>query len=110
MTANEVRTLFNHKAACWQSKYGQTGSLNSRLERFRVRLSELCPPPDRVLDFGCGTGEMATAIEGIGYRVAACDIAERMIEVARRARYQGFRHPKASPYEDDRATLRVVIN
>ena len=85
MTANDVRTLFNHKAACWQSKYGQTGSLNSRLERFTARLSELCPPPARVLDFGCGTGEMATAIERTGYRAVACDIAERMIEVARAA-------------------------
>ena len=84
-TANEVRTLFNHKAAGWQRKYGQTGSLNPRLERFTARLSQLCPPPARVLDFGCGTGEMATAIERIGYGATACDIAERMIEVARAA-------------------------
>lgn len=84
MTANQVRTHFNHKAARWRSKYGQAGSLNSRLERFTVRLSQLCPPPGRVLDFGCGTGEIAAAIEEMGYRVAACDIAEKMIEIARR--------------------------
>jgi len=82
-TTNDVRTLFNHKAGSWQSKYGRTGKLNSRLERFTMRLSELSPPPARILDFGCGTGEMAAAIGRMGYQVTACDIAERMIEVAR---------------------------
>jgi 2-polyprenyl-6-hydroxyphenyl methylase/3-demethylubiquinone-9 3-methyltransferase len=81
----DVRTLFNDKAGSWQRKYGQNGKLSSRLERFMARLSELSPPPARILDFGCGTGEMAAAIVGMGYEVAACDIAERMIEVARSA-------------------------
>lgn len=85
LTVNEVRALFNLKAGCWQSKYGLKGKLNSRLERFMTRLSELAPPPARILDFGCGTGDMAAAMEGMGYRVAACDIAERMIGAARGA-------------------------
>jgi ubiquinone/menaquinone biosynthesis C-methylase UbiE len=82
-TGEDVRTLFNLKAGSWQSKYGRSGKLNARLERFTARLAELSPPPATILDFGCGTGDMAAAIDGMGYRVAACDIAERMIEVAR---------------------------
>jgi SAM-dependent methyltransferase len=84
-TNDDVRTLFNQKAGYWRSKYGPNGKLNSRLERFMARLFELSPPPARILDFGCGTGEMAAAIVGMGYRVAACEIAERMIDVARSA-------------------------
>jgi ubiquinone/menaquinone biosynthesis C-methylase UbiE len=81
--ADDVRTLFNHKAHCWQSKYGPRGKLDSRVEQFTVRLSELCVPPSDILDLGCGTGEIAAAIGQMGYQVTACDFAEEMIEIAR---------------------------
>ena len=81
--ANDVRTLFNHKARSWHSKYGPRGRLNSRVEQFTLRLSELCLPPGNILDLGCGTGEIAAAIGQMGYQVTACDIAEEMIDIAR---------------------------
>jgi ubiquinone/menaquinone biosynthesis C-methylase UbiE len=81
--ANDVRTLFNHKARCWRGKYGPSGKLNSRVEQFTVRLSELCLPPSNILDLGCGTGEIAAAIGQMGYQVTACDFAEGMIDIAR---------------------------
>jgi ubiquinone/menaquinone biosynthesis C-methylase UbiE len=81
--ANDVRILFNHKARSWQSKYDPSGRLNSRVEQFTVRLSELCLPPGNILDLGCGTGEIAAAIGQMGYQVTACDIAEEMIDIAR---------------------------
>jgi ubiquinone/menaquinone biosynthesis C-methylase UbiE len=83
LTAEDVRTLFNRKAGSWQSNYGRSGKLNSRLERFTLRLSELSPPPARILDLGCGTGDMAAAFGQIGYHVTACDIAGEMIDIAR---------------------------
>jgi ubiquinone/menaquinone biosynthesis C-methylase UbiE len=82
-TANDVRTLFNQKARRWQSKYGQGGKLNFRLQQFTGRLSALFRPPGNILDLGCGTGEITTAIGHRGYHVTACDIAEEMIDVAR---------------------------
>jgi ubiquinone/menaquinone biosynthesis C-methylase UbiE len=81
--SNDVRTLFNHKARSWRSKYGARGKLDSRVGQFTVRLSELCPPPGNILDLGCGTGEIAAAVGQMGYQVTACDFAEEMIEVAR---------------------------
>ncbi|MGO8818047.1 MAG: methyltransferase domain-containing protein [Terriglobia bacterium] len=84
-TANDVRTLFNQKARDWRSKYGPDGKLNSRVEQFKARLAELCPPPARVLDLGCGTGEISAAIDQMGYHVTACDFAEDMLHVARRS-------------------------
>jgi ubiquinone/menaquinone biosynthesis C-methylase UbiE len=81
--SDEVRTLFNQKARSWQSKYGSTGKLNSRVEQFAERLAGQCLPPAGILDFGCGTGDIAAAIDGMGYQVTACDFAEEMIAVAR---------------------------
>lgn len=81
--ASDVQTLFNGKARTWQNKYGPGGRLNSRLEHFATRLVELCPPPARVLDLGCGTGELAAVINRMGYEVTACDFAEGMLDVAR---------------------------
>ena len=81
--ARDVQGLFNRKAASWQSKYGPNGKLRARVQQFIVRLSELSPPPRKVLDFGCGTGDIAAAIGRIGYQVTACDVAEKMLEVAR---------------------------
>ena len=83
LAANDVRTLFNHKARGWRSKYGSRGTLSSRVEQFAARLAGLCLPPAGILDFGCGTGEIAAAIDRMGYQVTACDFAEEMIAVAR---------------------------
>jgi ubiquinone/menaquinone biosynthesis C-methylase UbiE len=83
LAAKDVRRLFNRKACSWQSKYGRSGKLNARLEQFTVRLSELSPPPARILDLGCGTGDMAAAFGRMGYHVTACDIAGEMIDIAR---------------------------
>jgi 2-polyprenyl-3-methyl-5-hydroxy-6-metoxy-1,4-benzoquinol methylase len=81
----DVSALFNQEAASWQGNYGPKGKLNGRLERFTARLSESCPPPARILDFGCGTGDIAAAMDRMGYQVTGCDIAEQMIEIARRS-------------------------
>jgi ubiquinone/menaquinone biosynthesis C-methylase UbiE len=80
---NDVRDFFNRESHSWGSKYGTSGKLNSRLEQFTVRLSDLTPPPARILDLGCGTGDLAAAIGQMGYQVTACDIAEEMIGIAR---------------------------
>ena len=80
---NDVRTFFNLKARSWASKYNPKGKLRLRLEQFKVGLCELCPPPGNILDLGCGTGEIAAALAQMGYRVTGCDIAERMVDIAR---------------------------
>ena len=37
-----------------------------------------------MLDFGCGTGAIASAQARLGYKVTGCDIARHMLDVARR--------------------------
>jgi ubiquinone/menaquinone biosynthesis C-methylase UbiE len=80
---NDVRAFFNRESRSWRSKYGRSGKLNCRLELFTLSLSELTPAPAKILDLGCGTGDLAAAIGQMGYRVTACDIAEEMLAIAR---------------------------
>jgi ubiquinone/menaquinone biosynthesis C-methylase UbiE len=82
---NDVRTLFNHKASGWRSKYGPGRKLDARVEQFAERVGAMCPAGGKILDLGCGTGEIAAALGRRGYAVSACDFAEEMVEVARRS-------------------------
>ena len=52
-------------------RFGGTGSTSAGVQEF-VR-SELPPPPARVLEVGCGAGELALALSAAGWRVTAVD-------------------------------------
>ena len=89
MRQPDVESLFNGKAPVWSAKYDPKGPLFHRLQAFGGRLRTLIAPPADVLDFGCGTGNLARYLSAEGYRVAACDIAENMIARARLADRSG---------------------
>ena len=55
-----------------------------RLYTFEKQLSGLLKPPAAVLDFGCGTGNIACHLSACGYAVSACDISPAMIHWADR--------------------------
>ena len=44
---------------------------------------EHSPPPERLLDVGCGTGALAARLASAGYEVVGIDPSERMLEVMR---------------------------
>jgi len=46
-------------------------------------LRKNCPPPARVLDFGCGTGTMLQALANAGYSVCGCDTSEFSVLTAK---------------------------
>jgi SAM-dependent methyltransferase len=80
--AGQVRGLFDAKAATWPAKYAHDGRLSGRLTRLAAALSNHVPAAGRVLDLGCGTGELARAAAARGMLVTACDISQQMLRRA----------------------------
>lgn len=82
--SERVRGLFDAKSASWSDKYAPGGRLEARLERFVSALDRALPAGSRVLDFGCGTGDLAAWLAHDGYVVTACDFSvEMMLQLPR---------------------------
>ncbi|MEW1635434.1 methyltransferase, FxLD system [Streptomyces sp. NPDC093801] len=79
-------------------------------ERERALLAEHTPVPGgggRALDVGCGTGELAACLAGLGYTVDAVDFADRAIARAREEHtdVEGVRWLQLDIERDDPAPL-----
>jgi SAM-dependent methyltransferase len=83
--SQQVRGLFDTKAAAWPSKYAPAGRLAGRLTRLADAVSYYVPAGGSVLDLGCGTGELAIALAVAGMRATGCDISPEMLRVAAHA-------------------------
>lgn len=79
---DQVRQLFDAKAAAWSTKYVSRGRLSGRLIRLADALQSRATPGSYILDLGCGTGELARAAAAAGMRAAACDISAEMLSRA----------------------------
>jgi len=80
--ADEVRQLFNTRAAAWSAFYAPGGGFTGRLALFAALLTEHVAAGGTMLDLGCGTGEIARAGAAAGLRVTGCDISELMLRSA----------------------------
>lgn len=88
----------------WTSLWGPYG------EPIRERLIEVTGigPGTRVLDIGCGAGELLRLLERVGADPAGVDPARRMVELAGpRARLGDFEH---LPYADASFDVVTAIN
>lgn len=76
---DQVREYFNHQAPTWERYYEDGGGMRDRIRRFRGALQPKLSPESRVLDFGCGSGDLSNSIASAGYRVVGMDQAQDMI-------------------------------
>jgi 2-polyprenyl-3-methyl-5-hydroxy-6-metoxy-1,4-benzoquinol methylase len=84
LATSERTAFFDALAGGWSStQYGLQGSLVPRIARFADALQHLVAPSARILDYGCGTGDIAAALAARGFRVDARDTSPKMIEQAR---------------------------
>ena len=84
LASSERTAFFDALAGGWSStQYGPQGGLVPRIARFADALQQLVPPSARILDYGCGTGDIAAALAALGFRVDARDASPKMIEQAR---------------------------
>jgi len=80
-----VQQLFDEKAATWSTKYAPAGRLAGRLTRFADAARYHVRTDGRVLDLGCGTGNLARHLAATGMSVTGCDISPQMLQHAARA-------------------------
>lgn len=81
--AARVRGLFDAKARRWGAKYESRGSLGERLARFERAITAKVPIRGNLLDFGCGSGDLAAHLAALGYSVTGVDISSAMLKSAR---------------------------
>jgi ubiquinone/menaquinone biosynthesis C-methylase UbiE len=86
----QVKRLFSERVSEWAACYADAESRSLAAQNLASRqrialemVEEAVRPASRVLDLGCGTGEMAAALMCRGYEVWGLDIAEPMIHYAR---------------------------
>jgi SAM-dependent methyltransferase len=79
MTGLEVMRLFDAKAPGWSGKYRPGGPLSGRLALLSAAVGRYAKAGDRVLDLGCGTGELSRRLSAGGLRVTGCDISPNML-------------------------------
>ena len=84
-SSQDVLRLFDAKAASWPAKYAAGGRLTGRLENLVREIESRTHRGDRVLDLGCGSGELARHLAAAGRVVTGCDISAQMIRRAEAA-------------------------
>jgi SAM-dependent methyltransferase len=77
--AGEVLRLFEAKSVTWPAKYASDGPLVGRLASLSVAVRRYSQAGNRVLDLGCGTGELTRTLAAAGFQVAGCDISRQML-------------------------------
>lgn len=108
-TAGTEGPEWSERAAGWAEEWGRFAEPARELLAERIGIG----PGMRVLDVGCGSGEMCALVAARGAEAAGLDAAEGMIEIARRrapAADLRVGPMEALPWEDGRFDVVTAIN
>jgi ubiquinone/menaquinone biosynthesis C-methylase UbiE len=83
MDANSS-AYFDSLSQQWSEKYAAGGNLRHRVDRCLAPIRDCLQPGSKVLDFGCGTGQITLALRRAGLDVCGFDTSPGMIAVARK--------------------------
>lgn len=81
----QTRRFFDTAAASWPTRYRCDATVDTRKARFLAAVQAAFPRPADILDFGCGSGDIALHIGAAGHRLTGYDLSSAMIAQARRA-------------------------
>ncbi len=80
---DEVREIWDAKAAFWDERMGEGNRFQLELTGPAVERLLAVRPGERILDVGCGNGVFARRLAHLGARVVAIDASARFLELAR---------------------------
>jgi len=81
------RTLhfFDSAAAGWTARYVHDAAVGARKARFQEVIERRFSSPADILDFGCGSGDIALHLSGAGHRLVGYDLSAQMVAAAEQA-------------------------
>jgi ubiquinone/menaquinone biosynthesis C-methylase UbiE len=83
MLKARVNDYFDHNSGNWSNNYKINKIFESRLRVFENLAISFYPPSGRLLDIGCGSGDIATRLVERNFRVIGADRSLRMVQVAK---------------------------
>ena len=81
--AHDSKLYFDRLSEKWELKYSANGSMTRRLTGIAELVRDWVPSGGRILDFGCGTGDISARCEDSGFKIDAVDRSPKMIERAK---------------------------
>ncbi len=82
--ALDTKAHFDRVSVHWSRNYdSRSGAMRRRIADFKAALEGL-PKGTRLLDFGCGSGDITRALAADGFTMTGIDLSPAMIAMARR--------------------------
>ena len=79
----KTKAHFDRISGRWSRNYDSSGAMRRRIDDFSAVLKRHATPGARVLDFGCGSGDITRALAREGFMMTGIDLSPAMIAAAR---------------------------